>query len=124
MPSAVEELARLRVALKIADSLQAAGITSGDVSMANPGTPKANGKDSPDWKLAAQAAGLAEDYCPGTLTQRVVIQLLMDREMAAARLKRGEVMRRVNKVERRSKAEADYGVDNMLREDRALRGER
>lgn len=91
-----EELNRLKRALPIADIMQAMGITSKMASHADPGTPERNGKDSKEWRIAAMSAGFEDDYTPGRETQRLVVQLLVNREAAAAKLKRKDVMRQVN----------------------------
>lgn len=46
----------------------------------NPGTIEHDGKDSPDWKLAAQLAGFTDGYVPSIETQMLIVRLLVDFE--------------------------------------------
>jgi len=82
-----EELARYKRALPIVWALIASGIGSQMAAMGDPGTEEEDGRDSPDWKLAAQLAGHRDDYVPSTETQKLVIRLLVDHEKAVERLK-------------------------------------
>lgn len=75
MPSPTEELNRLRKALRIADIMQASGISSSMAAMAAEG----------DTRMAAVAANYA-GYTPSAEIWEVVVQLLLDRENATARL--------------------------------------
>ena len=78
-PTAREELARLRKAIKLADVLWLSVVHSSqlEVGLADPDAP---------WKLASIGAGFAKDYLPSHVTREVVIGLLKDREATAARL--------------------------------------
>lgn len=76
MPSSTEDLNRLRKALRIADIMQASGISSSMAAMAAEG-------DTHQAAIAANYVG----YTPSGATWDVVIQLLLDRENATARLR-------------------------------------
>lgn len=84
MPSPTEDLARLRKALRIADIMQASGISSRIAAMAA----------REDTGVAAIAAGYV-GYTPSPDTWDVVVQLLLDRENAAARLRGKREVERV-----------------------------
>ncbi len=88
--TAQEELARYKRALPIVWALIAAGIDSHLAAKADPGTEEENGKDSKDWKLAAQMAEVKDDYVPGTETQLRIIRLLQDYEKAVARVRNAQ----------------------------------
>ncbi len=76
MASPTEDLNRLKKALRIADILQAAGLSSREAAMAG----------DADTKMAAIAANYVS-YTPSKETWDVVVQLLLDREMAKDRLR-------------------------------------
>lgn len=75
MPSAMEDLNRLNRAIPIVFALIASGINSRMACTSDPGTKEKSGKDSPDWKLAAELADV-RDYVPGSETQKLIIKLL------------------------------------------------